>query len=72
LLGSFIDFNNTALARFSQAERMRIGVHTSPGSDWGSLHRADRADTSTTRGAPVAKIRSRVPGAALAARELGL
>jgi hypothetical protein len=69
---SFIDFNNTALARFSQAERMQIGVHTSPGGDWGSTHREDRADTSTTCNAPVAEIPSRLRGTALAARELGL
>jgi hypothetical protein len=50
---------------------MRIRAHTCAGGDWGSTHRADRADTSTPRDAAGAKIRSRV-GSALAARELGL
>src|SRR5215213_1231566 len=38
LLHSFIDLNNLALARFSEAERQRIGVHTCPGSDRDSTH----------------------------------
>ena len=38
LLHSFIDLNNLALARFSEAERKRIGVHTCPGSDRDSTH----------------------------------
>jgi len=41
LLHSFIDLNNIALARFSAAERQRIGVHTCPGSDRDSTHSAD-------------------------------
>jgi 5-methyltetrahydropteroyltriglutamate--homocysteine methyltransferase len=41
LLGSFVDLNNLALARFSPAERSRIGVHTCPGGDLGSTHSAD-------------------------------
>jgi 5-methyltetrahydropteroyltriglutamate--homocysteine methyltransferase len=41
LLRSFIDLNNLALARFSAAERRRIGVHTCPGSDLDSTHSAD-------------------------------
>jgi len=41
LLHSFIDLNNLALARFSDAERARIGVHTCPGSDIDSTHSAD-------------------------------
>jgi 5-methyltetrahydropteroyltriglutamate--homocysteine methyltransferase len=41
LLGSFIDLNNLALARFSAEERQRIGVHTCPGSDCDSTHSGD-------------------------------
>ncbi len=41
LLNSFIDLNNLALARFSPAERKRIGVHTCPGGDRDSTHSAD-------------------------------
>jgi 5-methyltetrahydropteroyltriglutamate--homocysteine methyltransferase len=41
LLHSFIDLNNMALARFSDAERRRIGVHTCPGSDRDSTHSGD-------------------------------
>ena len=41
LLGSFIDLNNLALARFSPAERERLGVHTCPGGDLDSTHSAD-------------------------------
>jgi 5-methyltetrahydropteroyltriglutamate--homocysteine methyltransferase len=41
LLTSFIDLNNLALARFSAAERQRIGVHTCPGGDLDSTHSAD-------------------------------
>jgi len=41
LLGSFVDLNNLALARFSQAELARIGVHTCPGGDRDSTHSAD-------------------------------
>jgi 5-methyltetrahydropteroyltriglutamate--homocysteine methyltransferase len=41
LLNSFIDLNNLTLARFSTAERARIGVHTCPGSDRDSTHSAD-------------------------------
>ena len=41
LLNSFIDLNNLALARFSAAERRRIGVHTCPGGDCDSTHSAD-------------------------------
>jgi 5-methyltetrahydropteroyltriglutamate--homocysteine methyltransferase len=38
LLHSFIDLNNLALSRFSEADRRRIGVHTCPGSDRDSMH----------------------------------
>src|SRR6202022_2689107 len=38
LLNSFIDLNNLALSRFSAEDRMRIGVHTCPGSDRDSTH----------------------------------
>ncbi|MBA3484195.1 MAG: cobalamin-independent methionine synthase II family protein [Pirellulales bacterium] len=41
LLHRFIDLNNMALARFSEDERRRIGVHTCPGSDCDSTHSAD-------------------------------
>jgi 5-methyltetrahydropteroyltriglutamate--homocysteine methyltransferase len=41
LLNSFIDLNNLALARFSAAERQRLGVHTCPGSDLDSTHSAE-------------------------------
>jgi 5-methyltetrahydropteroyltriglutamate--homocysteine methyltransferase len=41
LLNSFIDLNNLALARFSAADRQRIGVHTCPGADRDSTHSAD-------------------------------
>ena len=37
LLANFVDLNNLALARFSQAERQRIGVHTCPGGDLDSI-----------------------------------
>jgi 5-methyltetrahydropteroyltriglutamate--homocysteine methyltransferase len=41
LLTSFIDLNNLSLARFSEAERQMIGVHTCPGGDRDSTHSAD-------------------------------
>jgi 5-methyltetrahydropteroyltriglutamate--homocysteine methyltransferase len=41
LLQSFIDLNNLALSRFSDADRKRIGVHTCPGGDLDSTHSAD-------------------------------
>jgi len=41
LLRSFIDLNNRVLERFSEEERLRIGVHTCPGGDLGSTHSAD-------------------------------
>jgi len=41
LLASFIDLNNLALARFSSAERAKLGVHTCPGGDRDSTHSAD-------------------------------
>lgn len=41
LLNSFIDMNNLALARFSAADRRRLGVHTCPGGDRDSTHSAD-------------------------------
>ena len=40
-LASFIDLNNLALARFSAAERTKIGIHTCPGGDRDSTHSAD-------------------------------
>ena len=41
LLHRFIDLNNLALARFSDADRRKIGVHTCPGGDRDSTHSAD-------------------------------
>ncbi len=41
LLESFVDVNNLALARFSEAERQRLGVHTCAGGDCDSTHSAD-------------------------------
>ena len=41
LLKSFVQMNNLALARFSDADRQRIGVHTCPGGDRDSTHSAD-------------------------------
>jgi 5-methyltetrahydropteroyltriglutamate--homocysteine methyltransferase len=41
LLSSFIDLNNLALGRLTEAERRRLGVHTCPGGDRDSTHSAD-------------------------------
>jgi 5-methyltetrahydropteroyltriglutamate--homocysteine methyltransferase len=41
LLGTFIDLNNLALTRFTDAERKVIGVHTCPGGDRDSTHSAE-------------------------------
>ena len=41
LLTGFVDLNNLALSRFTEAERARIGVHTCPGGDRDSTHSAD-------------------------------
>jgi 5-methyltetrahydropteroyltriglutamate--homocysteine methyltransferase len=41
LLQSFIDLNNKVLARFTEEERKRIGVHSCPGGDHDSTHSAD-------------------------------
>ncbi|MDB6083208.1 MAG: 5-methyltetrahydropteroyltriglutamate--homocysteine methyltransferase [Gammaproteobacteria bacterium] len=41
LLSRFVELNNLALARFSNAERLRLGVHTCPGGDRDSTHSAD-------------------------------
>lgn len=41
LLNSFIELNNLGLARFTPAERQRIGVHTCPGADRDSTHSAE-------------------------------
>lgn len=41
LLRSFVDLNNQVLARFSEEERAKIGVHTCPGGDHDSTHSAD-------------------------------
>jgi len=41
LLSSFVDLNNLALSRFTNAERAVIGVHTCPGADRDSTHSAD-------------------------------
>jgi 5-methyltetrahydropteroyltriglutamate--homocysteine methyltransferase len=41
VLASFVRLNNLALARFSESERQRIGVHTCPGGDCDSTHSAE-------------------------------
>jgi 5-methyltetrahydropteroyltriglutamate--homocysteine methyltransferase len=41
LLRQFLDLNNQVLARFSEQELGRIGVHTCPGGDQDSTHSAD-------------------------------
>lgn len=41
LLHRFIDLNNQVLSRFSDQERIRIGIHTCPGGDRDSTHSAD-------------------------------
>ncbi len=41
LLTRFVDLNNLALARFTDAERALIGIHTCPGGDRDSTHSAD-------------------------------
>ncbi|OQW51014.1 MAG: 5-methyltetrahydropteroyltriglutamate--homocysteine methyltransferase [Proteobacteria bacterium SG_bin7] len=41
LLKSFIDLNNRVLDRFTDQEKLRIGVHTCPGGDHDSTHSAD-------------------------------
>jgi methionine synthase II (cobalamin-independent) len=40
LLKQFIDLNNRVLARFSQEEKSRIGVHSCPGGDQDAAHSA--------------------------------
>lgn len=41
LLESMVELINMCLARFTDAERQRIGVHTCPGSDLDATHSAD-------------------------------
>ena len=41
LLKQFVALNNQVLARFTEEERTRIGVHTCPGGDQDSTHSAD-------------------------------
>jgi 5-methyltetrahydropteroyltriglutamate--homocysteine methyltransferase len=41
LLKSFIDLNNKVLSRFSEEERKKIGVHSSPRGHHNSTHSAD-------------------------------
>ena len=41
LLRTFIQLNNQVLARFTAAERRKIGVHVCPGGDHDSTHSAD-------------------------------
>ncbi|WP_409465057.1 cobalamin-independent methionine synthase II family protein [Amycolatopsis sp. GA6-003] len=41
VLRDFVALNNRVLARFSEAERARIGVHTCPGGDQDSTHSLD-------------------------------
>jgi 5-methyltetrahydropteroyltriglutamate--homocysteine methyltransferase len=41
LLDSFVDLNNRVLARLTDEERARVGVHSCPGGDQDSTHSAD-------------------------------
>jgi 5-methyltetrahydropteroyltriglutamate--homocysteine methyltransferase len=41
LLNSFVDLNNQVLAKLTDAERAKVGVHTCPGGDQDSTHSAD-------------------------------
>ncbi len=41
LLRDFVALNNKVLSQFSASEKARIGVHTCPGGDRDSTHRAD-------------------------------
>ena len=41
LLDQFITLNNRVLARFSDNDRLRLGVHSCPGGDHDSTHSAD-------------------------------
>jgi methionine synthase II (cobalamin-independent) len=41
LLRHFIDLNNQVIDRFSESDRLKIGVHTCPGGDHDSTHSAD-------------------------------
>ncbi|MGA5193118.1 cobalamin-independent methionine synthase II family protein [Streptomyces exfoliatus] len=41
VLDDFITLNNKVLGRFSEKERNRLGVHTSPGADYDSTHSLD-------------------------------
>jgi 5-methyltetrahydropteroyltriglutamate--homocysteine methyltransferase len=41
LLKQFVEFNNSVLERFSEEQRLRLGVHTCPGGDQDSTHSLD-------------------------------
>ena len=41
LLSAFVDLNNLVLARLTDEERAKVGVHTCPGGDHDSTHSAD-------------------------------
>jgi 5-methyltetrahydropteroyltriglutamate--homocysteine methyltransferase len=41
LLRQFVDLNNQVLARFTTAEKAKLGVHVCPGGDQDSTHSAD-------------------------------
>ena len=41
LLNAFVDLNNQVLAKLTDAERAKVGVHTCPGGDRDSTHSAD-------------------------------
>ena len=41
LLNAFVDLNNQVLAKLTDAERTKVGVHTCPGGDRDSTHSAD-------------------------------
>jgi 5-methyltetrahydropteroyltriglutamate--homocysteine methyltransferase len=41
MLREFVQLNNQVLARFSESDRARLGVHTDPGADMDSTHSLD-------------------------------
>jgi 5-methyltetrahydropteroyltriglutamate--homocysteine methyltransferase len=46
VLKQFIDLNNQVFNRFTDEERIKLGVHVCPGGDWDSTHSADVDYTS--------------------------
>jgi 5-methyltetrahydropteroyltriglutamate--homocysteine methyltransferase len=41
LLSQFVSLNNCVFERFSEQERLQLGVHSCPGGDWNTTHSAD-------------------------------